>query len=135
MQATAPARFRIRYSRALLPLFAVLGLGPTFSRVDLGPDDLRVAMGWAMRARIPRASIVGAGTSRPIWWAIGVHGDFRGDWLVNGSPKGIVWLRLEPRVRARVMGVPVRLRLLGLGLEDPDAFLAALAVPSIPAPW
>ena len=134
MQATAPARFRIRYSRFLLPLFTILGLGSTFSKVELSADELRVGVGWAMRARIPRSSIAGAGRSRPIWWAIGVHGDFHGDWLVNGSPQGIVWVRLEPRVRARVMGIPVRLRLLGLGVEDPDARLAALAVPAVPAP-
>jgi hypothetical protein len=127
-------RYRIRYAKGLLPLFTVLGLGRGLSKVELDAGELRVGMGWALRARIPRASIAGASGSRPIWWAIGVHGDFHGDWLVNGSPKGIVWLAMDPPARARVMGIPVTLRRLGLGLEDPDGFLAALSVPAMPAP-
>ena len=127
-------RFRIRYSKGLLPLFVLLGMGPTFSSVDVDQGGLRVRMGWAMRARIPHGSIVEAGASRPIWWAIGVHGDLHGHWLVNGSPKGIVWLRIDPPVKGRVLGVPTKLRRLGLGLEDPDGFLAALGAPAAPAP-
>jgi hypothetical protein len=133
MEASA-TRYRIRYAKGLLPLFSVLGLGRGLSTVELDADELRVGMGWALRARIPRSSIVGAGRSRPIWWAIGVHGDFHGDWLVNGSSQGIVWIRIDPPARGRVLGVPVKLRRLGLGLEEPEGFLAALAVPAMPAP-
>ena len=56
----------------------------------------------------------------------GAHG-WRGRWLVNGSSKGIVELTIDPRVRAYVMGVPVKLRTLWVSVTDPDALIAAAA--------
>jgi hypothetical protein len=108
------------------PLLSALGLGPRAARIELGEDEFRVRMGWGFRARIPRTSIVRADRFRDWPWAIGVHGDFRGSWLVNGSATGIVLLYLDPPSSARVLGVPISLRKLGLSLEDPEGFLAAL---------
>ena len=84
-------------------------------------------MGWAFKATVPRSSIrrVQRGTTRV--YGIGVHANLRFDtWLVNGSAEGIVWLDLDPPARARTAGIPVRVKRLGLGLEDPDGFVAAL---------
>jgi hypothetical protein len=117
--------FPIRYSPRLLWMFVLLGLGPRWSRVELDDAWLTVRMGWAFRARIPRASIRRARRERDVWWAIGVHGDLRGGWLVNGSATGIVALEIDPPAAGRVIGVPVRLKRLGLGLEDPERFLEA----------
>jgi hypothetical protein len=50
-------------------------------------------------------------------------------WLVNGSIEGIVFLHLQPAARGRSRPVPIRIERLGLGLEDPDAFLRDLGVP------
>ncbi len=35
-------------------------------------------------------------------------------------------MKTNPAARARVVGVPVRLRLLSISLEDPDAFVERL---------
>jgi hypothetical protein len=121
---TEPGRFRIRFGlfRVLLTL---LGTGPRFSYVEVSEDTIRVAMGWAFRALIPRSSVRRISKDRNMWRGIGVHG-WRGEWLVNGSVSGIVTLEIDPPARALVIGVPVRLRELHVSLEDPDGFLAAL---------
>ncbi|HEX4984197.1 MAG TPA: hypothetical protein VFV63_21010, partial [Ilumatobacteraceae bacterium] len=58
-------------------------------------------------------------------WGWGVHG-WRGRWLVNGSSHGIVVVGIDPPAKARVLGVPVRLRELAISLEDPAGFAAAI---------
>ncbi|MGH3794010.1 MAG: hypothetical protein ACRDSP_03895 [Pseudonocardiaceae bacterium] len=119
------ARFTISYSKVLLPLFVVLGMSPRSSGVEVGPDTVRVWMGWAFSVDIPRSAIrsVDPDTDLVLGW--GVHG-FGGTWLVNGSSEGLVRLRIDPPVRARVLGIPVRLHTLRLSLAAPDTFLAAL---------
>lgn len=87
-------------------------------------------MGWAFRADIPPSAIHRPRRGGDLWFSIGVHGGF-GVWVVNGSAKGTVWIDIDPPVRARAVGFPIRLRRLALGLEDPDAFLAALGEPKM----
>ena len=120
--------FPIRYSPRLSWLFAVVLLGRRRADVRLTPTDLVVRMGWAFDARIPRTSIRTATHHRDVWWAIGVHTDFRGSWLVNGSATGIVALTIDPQARAFGVLWPVRVSRLGLGLQDPDGFLEALHI-------
>ena len=120
------ADYPLLYSPWLRPLFSVLGLGPTFSDVTLTPDALIVRMGWAFRVRIPRTSIRSAVRTHNIWWAIGAHTNLMGAWLVNGSARNIVRLDLDPPVSGRSAGLRTRVKILGLGLKDPDGFLAAL---------
>jgi hypothetical protein len=118
--------YRLRYAAPLRLLLSALGMGPGLSGVAVGDEQLRVRMGWAFSARVPRSAIRRAEPSaHPIWGGWGVHG-WNGHWLVNGSSHGIVRLDFDPRQRALVCGVPVRLRTLWLGLEDPDLFLAGL---------
>ena len=57
-------------------------------------------------------------------WGVGVHG-WAGRWLVNGATTGIVTLTVDPAARGRMLGVPVKLRVLHLSLQDPDGFVAA----------
>lgn len=128
----ARADFPIRYSPRLYWIFWPLLLGTRRSEVRLTSTDLRVRMGWAFEATVPRASIRGASRWRDWPWAIGVHGNLRGSWLVNGSATGLVQLAIDPPARARTAGFPVKLRWLGLGLQDPDGFLAALDLPPMP---
>ena len=54
----------------------------------------------------------------------------RGTWLVNGSAAGVVDVRLDPPARGRMAFFRIKIRRLGLGLQDPDGFLAALGVPA-----
>ncbi len=117
--------------RALAYLTA---LGPRWSYVDLSADALQVRMGWGFHARIPRRSIIQArqlGQRRDIWYAVGIHTLRGGRWIVNGSLHGVVALEIEPPVRARAFGLPIRLRWLAMSLRDPDGFLAAVGAPTV----
>jgi hypothetical protein len=107
------------------PLLVGLGMGPGFSGVELDDTEMHVRLGWAFRARIPRAAITGAQPVTGRVGGVGVHG-WRGRWLVNGSMDRIVGVDIDPAVRAVATGIPVRLHYLALSLENPDAFLAAL---------
>jgi hypothetical protein len=124
-----PRTFPIRYSRLSRWLMAPLLLGARHAKVELAEDELRIRMGWAFRATIPRRSIRRAALRREVVWAIGVHSDLRfKSWLVNGSMKGVVFLDLLPPAKGRFGPFPITIERLGLGLEDPDAFLRSLGV-------
>jgi hypothetical protein len=122
-----PRSFTIRYSRLSRWVMAPLRLGVRHAKVELTGDTLRVRMGWAFRANIPRRSIRRAALHRDVWWAIGVHSDRRfKSWLVNGSSKGIVFLDLLPPPKGRAGPFPITIERLGLGIEDPQSFLRQL---------
>jgi hypothetical protein len=121
--------FALRYDRWMRGLTWGLGLGPRRAGVELSADDLQVRMGWGFAARIPRRSIQLArrlGAPQEIWHAVGIHALWGGRWMVNGSLHGVVTLAIEPPVRARALGLPIRLRWLAMSLGDPEGFLAAL---------
>ncbi len=121
-------RFAIDYSVWNKRFFGLIGLGPRFSDVVVDDIDLRVRMGWAFQARVPRADIRRvAATERP-FFAWGVHG-WRGRWLVNGSSNGIVGIRIDPPARAWTLGIPIRLRIVYISLADPERFITALTPP------
>lgn len=82
-------------------------------------------MGWSFRADIPLESMTGAQRYAGLVGGIGVHG-WRGRWLVNGAASGLVTIDIDPPARARVSGVPVRLRTLRVSVEWPDEHVAAL---------
>ena len=124
--------FRLRYARWMRPIMAATGIGPRRVRIELSDIDLTVRAGVWFTAAIPRSSIRAVARQRDAWWAIGVHTDFRGAWLVNGSPRGIVMLAVDPPARARMAGFSVTVKRLGLSLEDPDAFAAALTTATSP---
>jgi hypothetical protein len=67
------------------------------------------------------------GKGPPIRFTAGAHG-WGGRWLVNGAADGIVDIELAEPVRASVSGFPIRLKVLSVSLEDPDAFLESLAL-------
>ncbi|HEU5450138.1 MAG TPA: hypothetical protein VFW57_14140, partial [Acidimicrobiia bacterium] len=86
---------------------------------------------WAFSARIPRRLVTVARPGKPpaIKFTAGAHG-WGGRWLVNGAADGIVDVELAEPVRAFVSGFPIRLKVLSVSLEDPDAFLGSLAAPA-----
>lgn len=104
----------------------VLSLRPNNSYVDVGESEFSIRMGWAFRATVPRSSIVSAANDdgRVLGW--GVHG-WGGKWLVNGSSSNIVRIDIDPPVRGRVAGLPVRVRTLRASAVEPDALIAALS--------
>jgi hypothetical protein len=120
----SPKPFRVRYGY-WRPLLSVLGVGPAFTGVQLDERQIRVKMGWAFRAAIPRPAVKSVRRSPNRWAGIGAHGR-AGRWLVNGSVAGIVTIDVDPPARAKVIGFPVQLRSLDISLEDPDGFIAAV---------
>jgi hypothetical protein len=115
------------YWRWLLPIMFFAGAAPSTARITIEDDVLRVKMGWFwFRATVPLQSIVHARRSANAWFAVGVHTDMMGGWIVNGSPLGMVHLTIEPPAAGRFAGLPIRVRNLWLSLEDPDGFVEAL---------
>ena len=129
MKTDQARHFALHYNRLMRAFTWGLGLGPRRSGVELSEGDLRVRMGWGFAARIPRRSIRQArrlGRRRDIWYAVGIHTLLGGRWIVNGSLQGVVTLEIDPPVRARAFGLPIRLRWLAMSLGDREGFLAAL---------
>ena len=120
----------LRYDRWFLPLSVPLGLGPKRSQVRIQDGTLRVKFGWGFDAAVPLSSIVDAKPNHERVLSWGAHG-FRGRWLVNGSSNGIVELTIDPAARARVMGVPIKLRTLYVSVTDPDALISAVSSPRL----
>jgi hypothetical protein len=113
-------------------LLKLMGLGPPFARIDVGPYDVNVRFGWAFQARIPRRSIVHVEPTGPIagfgsllmGW--GVHTNFAGTWFVNGAQTNLVAIELAEQVRGRTLFLPVWISRLVVSVEDPGGLLAAL---------
>jgi hypothetical protein len=118
-------RFPIHFGRFNAGLMGPLGMGRGRSYVDVTDDELRVRMGWAFRATIPRSSIVQIGRRGYVWWAYGVHA-WRGRWIVNGSGHNVVTLRIDPPARAGVPWGAWKVSELLVSLDDPDGFVAAI---------
>lgn len=112
------------FSRILL---TVLGLGKGSSYVIVGKDDVRVKMGWAFTATIPRSAILGVHVRTERVLNRGVHG-WRRRWLVNGSTNGLVSITLDPAGTARVWPFTVTLKRLTVSVEQPNELVAALQV-------
>ena len=117
--------FALSYSGFNRRLLGLLGAGPRHAGVELDERTLRVRLGPWFRASVDRDAIVGVSPDRAPVRGWGAHG-WRGTWLVNGSSHGIVRIDLDPPPRAWVVGFPVSLRTLRVGVEDPDALIAAL---------
>ena len=126
----SPVRFPIRSNPGNRWLFRLLLILPSASYVELADDVIRVRLGWAFSARIPRRLVIRAGPGHKprIPLTAGAHG-WAGRWLVNGAADGIVEIELAERVRAFTAGFPVRLKTLAVSLDDPDGFLGALGAP------
>ena len=120
--------FTLRFGTLSGPLLRLLGLGRGHSGVAIGPSGVAIEMGWGFSGRAPLESITSA---RPLDGTVisrGVHG-WRSDWLVNGAGDGLVEILFDPRMRARVVGVPVSVRRLRLSVDDPAAVVASLGPP------
>ncbi|WP_436793858.1 hypothetical protein [Actinospongicola halichondriae] len=119
-------RFDLRYSWTKWPL-TILGMGPKRSWIEVDDSEVRVRMGWAFSATIPRDAVTDA-SEEPMkgWLGIGVHG-FGSRWQVNGALGPGVEFTIDPAVRSRVAFFFVRLRMLRVGAADPAAVIAALS--------
>ncbi len=113
-------RFPIRFDKWYEALSSSLLLPPTDSYVEVDSEWVRVRMGWAFQAQIPRAAVISVTATGQNPLSRGVHG-FAGRWLVNGSGQGIVTIALQPTQRGYVVGFPVRLRQLLVSVTEPSA--------------
>jgi len=126
------ATFTFRYDRWCGWILGLFGSGRRFSRVMVTDNELDVRLGVAFHGVVPRSSIGGARRWRGLVLGWGAHG-WRGRWLVNGSSKGIVVLRIDPPAKGRVLGFPVKLEELALSMEDPEGLCDALDLELQPA--
>jgi len=125
MSTGSSQRFPMRFDDWYRVLSTALLLRPSRSYVVVDGDNVEVRMGWAFRARFPRAAVASAAETPVSPLSRGVHG-FAGQWLVNGSGQGLLTIALAPSQRGYVMGFPVRLRRLMVSVADPAALAAAL---------
>ena len=118
-------RFQIYFDPWYRVLSFLVGLPPSGSYIELSEDQVKVRMSWAFRSRFPRSAVseVSVVSKKPL--SRGVHG-FCGRWLVNGSGKGILSIKLNPVQRAYVMGFPVRLKELLISVENPSEVVEIL---------
>ena len=124
----ASTRFAIRYSALNRGILTLMWLGPVRSGVWVGPESVRVAMGWAFRAEFPRRDVqrIGPDTGTVLDSLGGVHG-WAGRWILSGASDSLVRLDLAPEARARVMGVHVRLASLRVSVEAAPELLSVLS--------
>ncbi|GAA3637364.1 hypothetical protein GCM10022223_65320 [Kineosporia mesophila] len=118
----AETTFRIAYTHSMRRLLGVLACGPSVSGIVVTDDEVRVWMGWAFQATIPRHAIATVETDDRAVISVGVHG-WRGTWLVNGSTQHLVRIQLGIGVHARVLGWKVPLTTLFVSVEDRDEFM------------
>ena len=123
----APRWFTLRYGSFSRYLLKLVASGPERSGIAVGDTDVAIVMGRSFTGRAPRASVTFAGPLAGTVLHRGVHG-WRGDWLVNGAGDGLVELRFDPSMRARVLGFPVHVRRLRIAVDDPEGFVEALGV-------
>ena len=119
-------RFPISFGQWRPVLYAT-GMLPRWCWVDVTDDAVTARMSWAFRATVPRTAVRSA-RRREGWRPLGfgVHG-WRGQWLVNGSWRGLVSIEIDPPAPARVLGVPIRLRGLHVSVDEPEGLVDALS--------
>ncbi len=120
-------RHSFRFDPISKVLMSLLGLGPRRSWIEVTDSQLNVRMGWAFRLRARKNGVVEAAPrpSTGITFGVGVHG-WRGTWVVNGAIRPAVEIRFEPRQRAWMMFIPLRVRTLRVSSEDPNTLIEAL---------
>ncbi|WP_217921692.1 hypothetical protein [Miltoncostaea oceani] len=104
----------------------LLPLSPDRPFAEVGGGEVRVRMGLHGRADVPVARIDRVGTfDWPFWGGVGAR-ITKGMVAFVGAPGSMVVLELaEPmKVRAPLSWTTAR---IGVGVEDPDAFMAEVA--------
>ena len=123
--------FRLAYEQPWLRIMRLLGVGPKRSGIVLDGDSVRIRLGWAFQAVIPRSHIVAMRRlsdteARAQIGSIGAHGLGGGRWAINGAFRSWVSLEIDPPVPGRCMGRGVTVRRLDVTVVDPEGVLTAL---------
>ena len=118
-------RFAIKRG-AWRPLLALLGGTKRRSYVELTDEELTLSFGF-LEETMPRSHVVQAREARwPVWGGVGWRMG-PGTLGLIGALSGIVELELEPPHRTRVLWIPLDYHRVFISLEEPAAFLRALA--------
>jgi hypothetical protein len=109
-------RVPLKYSQPYTAILRTTGTPPSTAYIEVDGDKVCAHMGWAFRAEFARTAVASVAQYRRVV-SVGVHG-WRGRWVVNGTNGPIACIALNAPARARVMGVPVRLRELLVSVDD-----------------
>jgi hypothetical protein len=125
-------RFPILRARWVLPLVVLFGATAGRSYVELTGDRLVARFGWLSHYTFPLADIESASRrSWPWFYGVGWRTSFLGVLGLIGSLDNVVEMRLKHR-RWLWMLLPLPCDRLAVSLEDPQAFLEALAKAGVP---
>jgi hypothetical protein len=109
-------RVAIKYTQPYTAILWATGTPPGAAYIEVDGATVRARMGWAFRAQFARTAVASVEQFRHVV-SVGVHG-WNGRWIVNGTNGPIARVVLDTPARARVMGVPVRLRELLVSVDD-----------------
>lgn len=128
-------RFSMAKAGVWKPLLVLLGATDGNSYLELDGDAVVARFGLFTR-RFPLGEVTqGRLVARQLPWyrsSIGWRSDLVRRVALLSSTRNVVGLTLREAKWGWMMGVPVRLGELFVSLEDPDAFLAALAQAGVP---
>ena len=120
-----PRWFTLRFGAFSKVMLELLASGPGSSGIAVDNANVAFAMGRSFGGRAPRGSITHVAPCGGSVLSRGVHG-WRGEWLVNGAGDGLVEVRFDPAMKARVLGFPVHVRRLRIAVDDPAGLVAAI---------
>jgi hypothetical protein len=130
--ASEAIRFPILRSPLSAPLLRLFGATPGHSYVELTDDGLVARFGWLFHYSFPLADIEGAGRrSWPLLYGVGWRSNLFGVVGLIGARENVVEVRLKQR-RWIWMLLPLPCNRLAVSLEEPEAFLEALAKAGVP---
>ena len=122
-------RFRIKRAGWSKPILAAFTATDDRSYIDVDDDRLEVRFGH-YQLEIPCDQVESAAVASWPWWGgLGWRTNFRNTIGLIGASQPVVRIRLQPRMRVRVLGMPVQLRDLYVSVEDPVGLLEALGQP------
>ena len=130
--ASEAIRFPILRSLQAAPLLRLFGGTPDRSYLELTDDRLTARFGWLFNYSFPLADIEGAlRRSWPLLYGVGWRSNLFGVVGLIGARENVVEVRLKQR-RWVWMVLPLSCNRLAVSLENPDAFLEALAKAGVP---
>ncbi|HJT37387.1 MAG TPA: hypothetical protein VJ818_03090 [Actinomycetota bacterium] len=127
------AKFAFRYG-ITRPLLSLVGAGSerTYMEVEGGRFRVRFGPSFSMDApldSISSAERIEGSILHKVMRGVGVHG-LDGHWAVNAAAEPIVRLHFREPQRARILGLPSKIKTLDVSPDDPTLFLAGIGHPS-----
>jgi hypothetical protein len=124
-------RIPISFSKFSRVVFRIVFMSPKKCYIDIDDDTVDVHLSWGYHASIPRASIKNPRVEKDLILTAGAHG-WRGRWVINGNPKGLVGFDVEPMGRGHCLGWPTKLRTMIVSVDDQPALISVLSVVRAP---